>query len=463
MKRVRPSRKQARTAASRSRIPRSPAGTATPSKRQNLGTEQAPSRGKRGSEEGTLSSERRRAAEQAPAKTPSRKRTPKESQKPSRKVSGKSGPAKSGRPASGVPADHKGRAGSKGAARQADRAGRAGDATSLSQNASQRKRAARKARGRRQPLVRPETETLLHLEDLLKSRIVGKDEAIQRVADSIRIRRTNLDFRPQRPDGSFLLVGPPGVGKSEFAHAVAEVLLGNESLVIDLDMADYTEEEDVEDLLVTAYPGVEGLLVEGALTTPMRKNPRSVILFHGIERAHPAVLRLMMHVLERGVISDAQGEVVFNEAIVFATTRLLFEDGEVVQQIGFKRSTAPHEDRVRRMLEDQFSPELVSAFNEVLFFKALTPEDVRLIARFKVSTVLERLKKQKRGVVISDRVWDTFIWEDEVRRTGARYLNRALEERLFTPLSKYLLEHSTARSILVDVRDRKLVIRHDES
>lgn len=326
-----------------------------------------------------------------------------------------------------------------------------------------RSRKRRSGRAMRRPAVRPEVETLLHLEDLLRQRVVGKDEAIGRVANAIRIRKTNLDFRPQRPDGTFLLVGPPGVGKSEFAHAVAEVLMGDETLVIDLDMADYTEEEDVEDLLVTAYPGVEGLMVEGALTTPMRKNPRSVILFHGIERAHPAVLRLMMHIVERGVLSDAQGEVRFDEAVVFATTRLLYEDGEVVGQIGFNRSPTPREDRIRRLLEDQFSPELVAAFNEVLFFKKLTPEDVRMIARYKVGAVLERLKKQKRGVIISDRVWDTFIWEDEVEKAGARYLNRALEERLFTPLSKYLLEHAGARRITVDVRDRHLVIRHDPS
>lgn len=322
--------------------------------------------------------------------------------------------------------------------------------------------AGRRGKGARRPLVNPESKVLLHLEELLRQRIVGKDEAITRVADAIRIRRTNLDFRPQRPDGSFLLVGPPGVGKSEFAHAVAEVLLGSEHRVLHLDMADYTEEEDVEDLLVTAYPGAEGVLVEGALTTPLRKNPRAVILFHGIERANPTIMRLLLHVLERGTIADAQGEVAFNNAIIFATTTLHYDDAEMVQQIGFTRATTPREVRARKVLEDQFSPELVGAFNEVLFFNTLTPEDVRLIARYKVGTVLERLKKQKRGVIISDRVWDTFIWEDEVKKAGARYLNRALEERLFTPLSKYLLLHGDARSITVDVQDRELVIRHQK-
>ncbi len=307
--------------------------------------------------------------------------------------------------------------------------------------------------------VRDEAATLLHLEDLLKQRIVGKDEAIARVSNTIRIRRTHLDFKPQRPDGSFLIVGPAGVGKTEFANAVAEVLLGSDSLVINLDMADYTMEEDIEDLLVTSYPGAEGVLVEGTLTSPVRRNPRSVILFRGIERAHESIQRLLLHVLERGVLTDAQGEVAFSNTILFATTRLDLDDTEMVEQIGFTRSRISRKERARKILEEQFTPELIGAFNDVLYFDNLTPADIKLIARYKVSHVLERLKKQKRGVVISDRVWDTFIKENEVRKAGARYLNRALEEKLFTPLSKYMLEHEKARRIMIDVQGDQLVIR----
>lgn len=317
---------------------------------------------------------------------------------------------------------------------------------------------------RRKPTTRPimkdDTRILLDLEDLMKQRIVGKDTAIQRVANVIRIRRTKLDFKPHRPDGAFLIVGPAGVGKAEFAAAVSEVLLGDENRVLNLDMADYTMEEDIEDLLVTAYPGTEGVLVEGTLTTPIRKNPKSVILLRGIERAHPSILRMVLHAIERGEISDAQGEVSFSETIIFATTRLQFDEAEMVEQIGFTRSTIPREERCRRILEDEFSPELIGAFNEVLYFNSLTSADVKLIARLKVNTVLERLKSQKRGVIISDRVYDTFIHEGEVKKAGARYLNRTLEEKLFTPLSKYLLNHSDARSIVVDVSDGELVIKH---
>lgn len=314
-------------------------------------------------------------------------------------------------------------------------------------------------KARLKPIVRGETETLLHLEELLSHRIVGKQEAIRRVANAIRIRRANLDFHPSRPDGAFLLAGPSGVGKTEFACAVAEVLLGSDRGVVLLDMADYAEEDDVEDLLVTLHPEAEGVLIQGMLTTPVRVNPRSVILLRGLERAHPLVQRLLLHILDRGALTDAQGEVSFKETVIFATSRLVPHDKDTVEPIGFKRSARTPAERTRLFLEDQFSLELVAAFNELLIFDQLTPLEVKLIARYKVETVLDRLRRQKRGIEISEKVYDMFIEDDQVQRTGARDLNRTLEEKIFTPLSKYLLSHADARRIRVEVRHGHLVIR----
>jgi ATP-dependent Clp protease ATP-binding subunit ClpA len=305
-----------------------------------------------------------------------------------------------------------------------------------------------------------EKEVLLNLEEILRQRIVGKDEAVARVANIIRIRRTKLDFRPDRPDGAFLLVGPSGVGKTEFALAVAEVLLRADDQMILLDMADYTEETDLDDLLVTLFPGDTEALIEGSLTTPVRDNPRSVILLRGLEHAHPNVRRMLLHILDRGAITDAQGAVSFNQTIIFATTRLHPDETETVSQIGFNRTSLSRDERCRKMLEDQFTPELVSAFNEVLYFHKLSADEVRQIARYKVNKVLERLRSQKRGVIVSEKVYDAFITDDDIHKAGARYLNRALEEKLFTPLSKYLLTHGEARSISVDVRGNRVVIQH---
>jgi ATP-dependent Clp protease ATP-binding subunit ClpA len=313
-------------------------------------------------------------------------------------------------------------------------------------------------RARRAPAPRrDEKDVLLRLEEILKQRIIGKDDAIALVANAVRIRRTHLDFHPARPDGTFLLVGPSGVGKTEFAFAFAEALLGEDRDVVVLDMADYTEEEDIADLLVTLYPGTE-TFIEGSLTTPVRNNPRSVILLRGLEHAHAAVHRMLLHILERGIVVDAQGEVAFDQTIIFATTRLHPDESETVEQIGFTRSMLSREDRCRRMLEERFGPELIAAFNEVLYFQGLTPEDVKRIARYKVQKVVDRLKRQRRGVVISEKVYETFIKEEEVRRAGARYLNRALAENLFTPLSKFLLSHAETRNITVEVEGDRVVI-----
>jgi ATP-dependent Clp protease ATP-binding subunit ClpA len=304
-----------------------------------------------------------------------------------------------------------------------------------------------------------EHQTLLHLDELVAQRIVGRSEDIARVANTIRIRRTGLDFRPNRPDGAFLLVGPAGVGKTEFALAFGAALTGGDESVLVLDLADYSDEEDLAELLVMPLPGRSDTLVEGALTTPVRRNPRGVILLRGLEHAHRNFYRTLFRILDRGRIDDAQGEAVFDQTVIFATTRLHPDSNELVDQIGFNRNGLSRTERARRMLEEQFTPELVSVFNEVLYFENLTADDIRQIARSKVDLVLARLKTRRHGVQVSDKVYETFIHEDEVKRSGARFLNRALEEKLFTPLSMYLLAHARARRILVDVEGGQVVIR----
>jgi ATP-dependent Clp protease ATP-binding subunit ClpA len=328
--------------------------------------------------------------------------------------------------------------------------------------AAKRGRAATPRSASRRPgAPKPPTEkqVLLHLEELVAQRIVGKSDEIARVANTIRIRRTDLDFRPNRPDGAFLLVGAAGVGKTEFALAFGAALTGDDASVLVLDLADYSDEEDLAELLVMPLAGRGDTLVEGALTTPVRRKPRGVVLLRGLEHAHRNFYRTLFHILDRGRIADAQGEVVFDQTVIFATTRLHPDSSEMVEQIGFNRNGLSSSERARRMLEEQFTPELLALFNEVLYFENLTANDVRQIARSKVNFVLARLKSRRRGVEVSDKVYETFIREEEVKRSGARFLNRALEEKLFTPLSKYLLAHARARRILVDIDGDQVIIR----
>jgi ATP-dependent Clp protease ATP-binding subunit ClpC len=304
-----------------------------------------------------------------------------------------------------------------------------------------------------------EAKVLLKLEELLRRRIVGKDEAIQRVARVIRTRRAQLDFHPHRPDGAFLMVGPAGVGKNEFAYAVAEALYGDETAVVSLEMADYQEEDGVHRLVATPVPGREDLVAEGTLTGPVRANPRCILLLRGLEKAHPSVQRLLYQILEEGTITDAEGPLSFGQTILFATIRFSEEELRPAGGIGFSREASTLEDRMRELLKKMILPELVSAFTEVVFLGRLTPEDVRNIARYKVGVVLDRLKKQRRRVEVSDRVLDAFIREEEVHRLGASRLNRTLEEKLFHPLARYILEHRNARTIHVDIEGDRLVIQ----
>ncbi|MBD3336701.1 MAG: AAA domain-containing protein [Candidatus Eisenbacteria bacterium] len=303
-----------------------------------------------------------------------------------------------------------------------------------------------------------EAEILLNLESLLGRRIVGKEDAVGRVANVIRTRRTQLDFHPDRPDGSFLLVGPAGVGKNEFAYAVAEILLGNENQVVSLDMGDYQDEESVQKLIASPVPGREDLIMVGTLTSAVRTNPRVVVLLRGIEKAHANVQRLVYQILEEGRFSDAAGAVSFQQTIVFATTRYSKEELRPGVGIGFAHAADTLEDRLTQLLKQTIYPELVGAFNEVIFVGSLTPDDVRKIARYKVEVVLNRLRRQRRAVKVSDRVLETFIRADEIQRTGASRLNRTLEERLFQPLALYLLENRKARQIQVDLKDDNLII-----
>jgi ATP-dependent Clp protease ATP-binding subunit ClpA len=308
-------------------------------------------------------------------------------------------------------------------------------------------------------LTPSEARVLLQLEDHLRHRIVGKDEAVSRVANAVRTRRADLDFRPDRPDGSFLLVGPSGVGKNEFAFALAEVIFGDEGLVTALDMNDYQDEEAVDRLVATPIPGRDDVVLEGTLTAPVRANPKSVILLRGLEKAHTNVQRLVHVILDQGFLNDIQGSAAFNQTIIFATTLYTEEDLRREAGIGFVRSEAPVKSHLRELLKKTMLPELVNSFNEIIFLGKLTTDDVRNIARYKVDTVLARLRKQRRSVMVSEEVLNAFIREDEVQQTGATRLNRTLEEKLFHPLARYILEHRGARTIHVDLQGDKLVIR----
>jgi len=306
--------------------------------------------------------------------------------------------------------------------------------------------------------LREAAEVLLNLESLLRERIHGKDEAIEKIGSALRVRLTQLDFRPERPNGSFLLIGPPGVGKNEFAYAVANILYGDESMVVPIDMRMVTTEEEASRLTDSMYPGPPSLLLEGMITTPVRRRPHSILLLRGIEHAHPVAHRMIQQILDQGWIEDARGRASFDRTIVFATGRIPEEEAGTTDEIGFNRTSKSYDERIREKMIRRLGEEFVESFQEVIVIHALTAEDVRQIARYKVEVVLRRLQKGRKGVQVTDSVFKTFISDDECARSGAGTINRTLEKRLLNPLARYILAHPKERRIRVDVRDGDLVI-----
>ena len=300
--------------------------------------------------------------------------------------------------------------------------------------------------------------TLLHLEEGLSRRIVGKSEAIEKIARVIRIRQSQLKFRAERPDGSFLLLGPPGVGKNEIAHSLAQVLYGDDTAVVSVDLGEIDDEEDLAKLAVTTIPGAEGHYMEGLLTSPIRENPEAVVLLRGLERAHPAFQRLLLQILDRGRIEDMLGVVDFSKSVIFVTMHLTRED-LAPGEIGFGRPSRSVEQQRRVQLERYVSADLLDAFNEVIELPPLTAPEVREIARYKVHQVLARMQRRRKEIRIADAVYDELIPENSCVGGSAKFLNRTLEERLFNPLSRYLLSHRGSQDIDVRVQRGQIVIR----
>jgi len=298
---------------------------------------------------------------------------------------------------------------------------------------------------------------LLHLESAMQKRIIGKDEAVARIACVVRVRMTELDFRPGRPKGSFLLVGPTGVGKNELALALSEALYGTEKKLVSIDLAELAEEGDIAKLGVTPVPGIPNQVMEGLLTSPVRALPGAIILLRGLERAHASFYPILQQILERGRLEDMLGEVDFGGTIIFVTTRPRREDATA--EIGFSRTPVPPAEALQKRLERNLPAELLDAFNEIIELPPLSTADVRRIARYKVEAVLGRLRRTHRRVAVADTVYETFLPEAEIRKNGVTVLHRTLEDRLFNPLARYLLAHRGHRQIEVDVVGGELAIR----
>ncbi|OFW79510.1 MAG: NDP-hexose 4-ketoreductase [Actinobacteria bacterium RBG_19FT_COMBO_70_19] len=313
-------------------------------------------------------------------------------------------------------------------------------------------------------LTEEETEKLLRMEDELHERIVTQNEAISAVSRAIRRTRSGLKD-PRRPAGSFIFLGPSGVGKTELSKALAEFLFGDEAALIQLDMSEYMEKHTVS-RLIGSPPGYVGYEEGGQLTEAVRRKPFSVILFDEIEKAHPDVFNTLLQILEDGRLTDSQGhQVDFKNTIIIMTSNLGTRDIQKGPGIGFaahpdeEMTYTKMRDRVTEELKKSFRPEFLNRIDEVIVFRSLTPEDVKQIVDLMMKRVREQLKAKDLDIELTDEAKTLLAAKGYDLALGARPLRRTIQRLVEDPLSEKLLwkEFRAGQTIIVDARDGEIV------
>jgi ATP-dependent Clp protease ATP-binding subunit ClpB len=303
-------------------------------------------------------------------------------------------------------------------------------------------------------LMEGEIQKLIHMEDRLHERVVGQDEAITAVANAMRRARAGLQD-PNRPLGSFIFLGPTGVGKTELARALAEFLFDDEHAMIRIDMSEYQEKHTVS-RMIGAPPGYVGYDEAGQLTEAVRRRPYSVILFDEIEKAHPEVLNVMLQLLDDGRLTDGKGRTVdFKNAVVIMTSNL---GSQYIAE-----HTGDLSEGVRRQvtetLRQHFRPEFLNRVDEIIFFHALGMEHMTKIVEIQVRGLLKRLEERKIHVELTDAARNYVVSEGYDPMYGARPLKRTIQRRILDPLAMRVLEGGFREGdrVTVDVGDNGLV------
>ena len=313
-------------------------------------------------------------------------------------------------------------------------------------------------------LTEAETEKLLRMEQVLHERVIGQDEAVTALSKAIRRSRSGLKD-PKRPGGSFIFLGPSGVGKTELSKALAEFLFNSEDALISFDMSEYMEKHSVS-CLVGSPPGYVGYDEGGQLTTAVRQRPYSVVLFDEIEKAHPDVFNILLQILEEGRLTDSQGRVVdFRNTVIIMTSNVGAREITATTPLGFTSSANGGMDdkemkqRVMGEVKKLFRPEFLNRIDEIIVFKSLTEEEIVKIVDLMIADLRERLIEQNMSINLTPEASRFVAKEGTDLSFGARPLRRAIQRLIEDPLSEQLLEGrwSSGSVIDVDVEDDKLV------
>jgi len=306
-------------------------------------------------------------------------------------------------------------------------------------------------------MLEAEADKLLRMEERLHERIIGQDEAITVISDAIRRARSGLKD-PKRPIGSFIFIGPSGVGKTELAKALAEFMFDDEDALLRLDMSEYREQHTASRLF-GAPPGYVGYEEGGQLTEAVRRRPYRVILFDEIEKAHPEVWNALLQILDNGRLTDGQGrQVDFRNSVLIMTSNLGTEYVSRSGSLGFVDSTASDKDiesrdKIEKALKDAFRPEFLNRIDEIILFSPLTREQMVKIVDLQLKDVEQRLADNGLEVSLTKKARLWLAEHGYSADFGARPLTRALQKFIESPLSKKLLkgEYKQGGVIVVDI------------
>ncbi len=313
-------------------------------------------------------------------------------------------------------------------------------------------------------MLEEEAEKIGRMEDALKKRVIGQDEAIKKISDAVRRSRAGIND-PNRPIGSFMFLGPTGVGKTELTKALAEFMFNDEKALIKIDMSEYTEKHSISKL-IGSPPGYVGYDEAGQLTEAVRHRPYSVILFDEIEKAHPEVFNILLQVLDEGRLTDAKGRVVnFKNAVIILTSNIGSQFIEKMEAMGFTANTKKEDyqevkDKVIESLKDYFRPEFLNRLDEISVFDVLTPEVIRKIVSIQIDGIIKRLGEKEIKMGVADEVLDYLAKEGYNPSYGARPLRRLIQTSVLNPIASLIVSHGVTKgdSIRVGLKDGKLNI-----
>ena len=314
-------------------------------------------------------------------------------------------------------------------------------------------------------LVEGEREKLLRLPATLHQRVIGQDEAVQKVADAILRSRAGI-ANPNRPIGSFLFLGPTGVGKTELAKALAQALFDDEKNMVRIDMTEYMEKFSVS-RLIGAPPGYVGYEEGGQLTEAVRRHPYSVVLFDEVEKAHPDVFNILLQVLDDGRITDSQGRTVdFKNTVIILTSNLgsdlILEDLEKSRAMGKNELSEEAKNAIDQLLKRQFRPEFLNRLDDIVYYKSLTKQEIGSIVDLMLADLRRRLADKQLNLVVTDAAKNAIIDGGYDPIYGARPLKRYIQAHVETMIAKEIIggSHAAGDTLTVDAdAEGKLVLR----